>query len=100
MEPSNKELQLCKNCQLYAYLLEAQGKEVPEEIEDCVNFYEYVVDCVSELYAELKSLDGDTFEKIVNNKDSIQSRELSYWWEINQEADRLHRALSADMEES
>lgn len=99
MGPSNKEMQLCKNCQLYAYVLSTQGKEVPEEIQDCIDSYDYVVNCVSELLAELKGLDSDTFDKIVNNKEVLESRELSYWWEMQQEADRLHRLLSADVED-
>jgi hypothetical protein len=95
MIPSNKEMRLCKNCQLYAYVLMAQGKEVPEEIQACIASYDYVVNCVAELSAELKGLDSDTFERIVNNKELLESRELSYWWEMQQEADRLHDALGS-----
>jgi len=96
MSPSNKEMQLCKNCQLYAYVLRAQGKEVPEEIQDCIDSYDYVLNCVKELYAEIESLDSESFEKIVNNQELLQSRELAYWWEMQQEADRLHKMLSSD----
>lgn len=96
MSPSNKEMQLCKNCQLYAYLLTSQGKEVPEEIQDCANSYEYVLNCVSELLAELKSLKSEVFDEIVNNKERLESRELAYWWEMQLEADRLHKLLSSD----
>lgn len=96
MNPSNQELQLHKNCQLYAYVLESQGKVIPEHIQDCIESYEYVVNCVNELLDELKSLDGDTFNRIVNNKESLESREVSYWWEMQQEADRLHKLLSSD----
>ncbi len=95
MSPSNKEMQLCKNCQLYAYVLVSQGKEVPEVIQECIDSYDDVVNCVAELSAELKSLDSDTFERIVNNKELLQSRELAYWWEMQQEADRLHDALGS-----
>lgn len=99
MNPSNKEMQLCKNCQLYAYVLISQDKEVPEEIQDCIDSYDYVVNCVTELLEELKGLDSDTFERIVNNKELLESRELSYWWEMQKEADRLHKLLSADIQD-
>lgn len=98
MSPTNKEMQLSKNCQLYAYVLKAQGKEIPEEIQDCIDDYEYVVNCVAKLYEEIKNLNKDSFDKILNNKESLESRELSYWWDMQQEADRLHRMLSADVE--
>ncbi|CAA6822468.1 MAG: Unknown protein [uncultured Sulfurovum sp.] len=94
MQPTNKEMQLQKNCQLYAYLLESQGKEVPEHIEECVESYEYVMHCAEALFEELKSLDEQTFEKIVNNPDILKSRELSYWWEMKQEANRLGESLT------
>lgn len=97
MNPSNKEMQLRKNCQLYAYVLLSLDKEIPEEIQDCIDSYEYVVNCVAELSQELQSLDTDTFEKIVNNTELLESRELAYWWEMHQEADRLHRSLSSDI---
>lgn len=93
MSPSNKEMQLCKNCQLYAYVLVSQGKEVPEEIQDCIDSYDYVVNCVAELSEELKCLDSATFDRIVNNAELLESRELAYWWEMQQEADRLHDIL-------
>jgi hypothetical protein len=91
MNPTNKELQLRKNCQLYSYLLISQGKEVPEEIQECADSYDYnfLVDCVSQLSAEIEGLDSDTFDKIVNNKDSNKARELAYWWEMHQMANRL-----------
>ena len=96
MSASNKEMQLQKNCQLYAYVLTSLNQEVPEEIQDCAAFYEDTMHCATELYELLKSLDSDTFEKIVKNKDLLEARELSYWWEMHQEADRLHKALSSD----
>lgn len=98
MSPSNKEMQLRKNCQLYAYLLDALGKEIPEEIVDCIDSYEYVINCVSSLYEEIQNLNSEDFERILNNKELLESRELAYWWEMQQEADRLHRLLSADVE--
>lgn len=98
MSPSNKEMQLRKNCQLYAYVLKEQGKEVPEEIQDCIDSYEYVINCVKELYQELKELDDNAFERIVNAPEPLEARELSYWWDMQQEADRLHKLLSADVE--
>lgn len=98
MSPSNKEMQLRKNCELYAYLLTSLGKEIPEEIEECLESYDYVSNCVAELYKELQGLDSQTFDKIVNDKEKLESRELSYWWQMQQEADRLHRLLSSDAE--
>ena len=66
MNPSNKELRLRRNCQLYVYLLVSQGKEVPEEIQECADSYDYdfLVDCVAQLSGEIEGLDSDTFEKI------------------------------------
>lgn len=96
MSPTNQELQLSKNCQLFAYLLRSLGKEVPEHIEDCANSYEYVYNCVSELLETLKNLDEESFQKVVHDTKRVESRELAYWWEMQQEADRLHKALSAD----
>ena len=84
MNPSNKEMQLRKTCQLYAYVLESQGKEVPEEIQECTVSYDHPVDCVRELAQALKDLDSDTFEKIVNNTQSKKARDLSQWWEMYQ----------------
>lgn len=98
MSSLNKEMQLRKNCQLYAYLLTSLKKEVPEEIEDCIGSYDDVINCVAALYKELQSLDSESFERIVNRGDTIESRELSYWWQMQQEADRLHRYLSSDAE--
>ena len=93
MNPSNKEMQLCRNCQLYAYVLESQGKEIPEEIQDCIDSYDYVINCASELAKEIKGLDSDAFERIVKNPQLQKARELDYWWEMQQEADRLHGTL-------
>ena len=91
MNPSNKELQLSKNCQLYVYVLNSIGKEVPEEIQECANSYDYdyLVDCVTQLSAELESLDSETFDKVVNNNESQEARELAYWWKMHQEANKL-----------
>jgi hypothetical protein len=73
------------------YLLVSQGKEVPEEIQECANSYDYdfLVDCVAQLSGEIEGLDSATFDRIVNNKESNKARELAYWWEMNQMANRL-----------
>ena len=89
MSNANKEMQLRKTCRLYAYLLTAQGKEVPDAIEECRDCdgsedYDLLVDCVTDLSKELKSLDSDTFEKIVKNTDSNEAGELAHWWEMYQ----------------
>ena len=95
MNPTNKEMQLRKTCELYVYVLVSQGKEVPEEIQECADSYDYdyLVDCVAELSEALEVLDSDTFDRIVNNTQSKEARDLAYWWEMQQEADRLSKAL-------
>lgn len=77
-------MQLRKTCQLYAYVLLSQGKEVPEEIQECTVSYDYPVECVTELSQALEGLDSDTFQKIVNNTQSQESRDLAQWWEMYQ----------------
>lgn len=89
MANANKEMQLRKTCKLYAYVLTAQGKEVPERIIECRDSdgseeYDCIVDCVSDLSRALKELDSDAFAKIVNNTDSQEARELAHWWEMYQ----------------
>ena len=96
MSPSNKEMQLRKNCELYVYVLVSLDKEIPEEIVECATSYDYPIDCVSKLAQELEGLDSDTFDRIVNDTNSQEARDLSNWWEMHKEADRLHQALSAD----
>ena len=96
MAPSNKEMQRRKNCQLYSYLLISLGKEVPDLILECALSYDcdYPVDCVRELAEELKGLDSESFERIVNDPKSPEAQELAHWWEMHQEADRLHNTIA------
>lgn len=84
MAPTNKEIQLQKTCELYAYVLTSQGKEVDYAIDECANSYDYPVDCVKELAQALKDLDEDTFEKIVNNTKLQSARDLANWWKMYQ----------------
>ena len=84
MNPTNREIQLRKTCQLYTYVLISQGKEVPELIQECSESYDYPVDCVKELSQALQGLDSDTFNTIVNNTQSKEARDLSSWWEMYQ----------------
>jgi len=95
MAPTNKQMQLQKNCRLYTYLLILQHKEVPDEILECAHSYEcdYPVDCAVELSEELKALDSETFERIVNDPDSEEARELAHWWEMHQEAEKLRETI-------
>ncbi len=95
MNPTNKEMQLRKTCELYVYVLVSQGKEVPDEIQECADSYDYdyLVDCVAKLSEALEGLDSDTFDRIVHNTESKEARDLAYWWEMQQEADRLSQAL-------
>jgi len=84
MSLTNREVQLRKTCELYAYVLASQGKEVPEMIQECADSYDYPVDCVKELSQALQDLDGETYEKIVNNTQSQEARDLAQWWEMYQ----------------
>lgn len=96
MSPSNKEMQLSKNCQLYAYLLQKLNKEVPETIQDCADDYEYTINCTQEFSREIDGLSSEEFEAIINDKESREAAEIRYWIDMRQEADRLHKMLSAD----
>jgi len=87
MSHVNKEMQLRKTCKLYAYLLTSQGKDVPDAIQECRDCdgseeYDYLVDCVKDLSQELQGLDSEVYEKIVNNTDVLEARELAHWWEM------------------
>lgn len=86
MSPSNREVQLRKTCKLYAYVLISLGKEVPEEIQECVDSedYDYLVDCVAELAQTLRDLDPASFDQIVNNTESTEARDLAQWWDMYQ----------------
>jgi hypothetical protein len=89
MSHYNKEMQLRKTCKLYAYVLEAQGKEVPESILECRDSdgseeYDCLIDCVADLSQALKSFDSETFERIVKNTQVEEARELAHWWEMYQ----------------
>jgi hypothetical protein len=89
MGNSNRELQLRKNCKLYAYVLISQDKEVPEYISDCaddvdLDGYDNLIDCVAELAEAIKGLDSDAFERIVNGCESENAKELSHWWDMYQ----------------
>jgi len=84
MAPTNREIQFQKTCELYAYVLMSQGKEVQYHIEECANSYEYPVDCVKELAQEIESLDEKTFEKIVNDTKVQEARDLANWWKMYQ----------------
>ena len=94
MSATNKEMQLQRNCQLYAYLLTSQDKEVPEHIQESAESCDYLVDCVSELSQEVEGLDSETFERVVNNTQIQEARELAYWWKMYQEATNLSQSLT------
>ena len=97
MASSNKEMQLRKTCQLYAYVLSSLGREVPEAIQDCMEDDDYLVDCVDQLASTLEGLDPASFEMIVNSDPSSQARDLAKWWKMRQEADKLHSTLASLM---
>lgn len=93
MAPSNKEMQLRKTCELYVYLLVSLDKEIPEHILECASSYDYPVNCASELVEEIKSMDEASLNTIINT-DSSEANDLKLWWEMSQEADRLHKLLA------
>lgn len=98
MSQSNKEMQLRKTCQLYAYVLISQDKDVPDDIlESTYSEDYYPVNCVGELSKAIEDLDNDSFEKIVNNKDSQEACDLSSWWTMYKEVERLHNASYASL---
>ncbi len=87
MSLSNREQQLRRTCQLYVYVLKSLNKDVPEYLQECAEYdpsdeYDCLIDCVAELAKEVKAFDSDTYERIVNNKESIESQQLSQWWEM------------------
>lgn len=87
MSARNKEMQLRKTCQLYAYVLTSQNKDVPQEILECAQCddeYDNLIDCVALLAQEIKSFDTETYDRIVNNPQSAQARNLAQWWEMYQ----------------
>ena len=95
MAPTNKEIQQRKTCQLYVYVLIALGKEVPYDIHECADDYDYIVECSGRLAQTLKELESETFDTLVNDSGSPQARELANWWEMYKEADKL-RQMFAD----
>ena len=84
MSASNREIQLRKTCQLYAYVLELLGKEVEYALQECADSYDYPIDCVKDLYTTLKDLDSETFERIVHNKSAPEAHDLANWWKMYQ----------------
>ena len=94
MIPTNKEMQQLQTCQLYAYVLRFQNKEVCDEVQSCANSYDYLIDCVEKLYNELQSLNKEMFEQIVHN-DSVESNNLARWYQMHQESQELYKMLSS-----
>ena len=84
MSLSNREIQQRKNCQLYRYVLQIQNKEIPFHIEECADYNEYncLLDCSKELIQEIKNFDDATHERIINNQESEDAKDLSQWWEM------------------
>lgn len=86
LNPSNKELQLRKNCIVFKFLLEVLGREVPESIQECAEDeeYEYLVECVDELAATLSQLDEHVYKSLILDNNTPEARELASWWEMHQ----------------
>ncbi|MDF1875324.1 hypothetical protein JHD48_06225 [Sulfurimonas sp. SAG-AH-194-I05] len=76
---ANRELQLRKTAQLYAYILTVQKKEVPEAVYDD----EYPSDYMTQLVQEIQGLDGDTLQKIIYTQ-SQEAQGLAEWWAMYQ----------------
>ncbi len=84
MSPTNREIQLQKNCQLYRFVLHSLHKEVPYAIEECAHSYEYPVDCSKELAALLSQLDAATLNDLMSTPDCVEAYHLRQWWEMYQ----------------
>ena len=84
MSPTNREIQVQKTCELYAYLLELQGKEVSDDIQECAESYDYPIDCMAKLSEAIRALDSDSFKKIMKNTESTKALDLAKWWEMYQ----------------
>ena len=99
MSATNKEIQQRKTCQLYVYVLTSLGREIPYEIHECADDYDYIIDCSAQLAQTLKELDSETFYNLLNDRESQMSLDLAGWWEMYKEADRL-RQMFADGDSS
>ncbi len=84
MSPTNREIQLRKTCQLYAYVLSSIGEEVPDAILECTISYDYPVECMNELVETIKGLDEETFEKLISDRENELARDLEQWWQMYQ----------------
>lgn len=91
MNPTNKELQLRKNCLLYRYLLQALDKDVPEPIQECADAddYDFLVDCVDALSETLNALSDDTFHDLISKNNTPEAKELASWWHMHKVALQL-----------
>ncbi len=93
MPAYNQQMQQRKNCELYAYVLTELGLEVPDHILECAISDEYPVDCVADLAKALEDMGADDFERIVYDKESQLALDLSKWWTMYLESDRLRQEL-------
>lgn len=91
---TNKEIQLRKTCQLYAFVLEHLGHEVPEMIEECAQDFEYPVECAKELIALLEATDRKTLDIMMHSNATSLGRDLANWWQMQKEADELRKAIT------
>ncbi|MBN2816927.1 MAG: hypothetical protein JXQ67_09600 [Campylobacterales bacterium] len=98
MASLNQSMQLKKNCELFVYVLVSLEKDIPEDVLECAMCDDYPINCAKELADTLSSLDKESFDKIMNKENSAEAQDLRNWWEMSQEADRLHKFLSADAE--
>lgn len=93
MPAYNQQMQQRKNCELYAYVLAELDQDIPDHILECAMSDEYPVDCVADLAKALEDMSADDFERIVHDTESQMARDLSKWWTMYLESDRLRQEL-------
>lgn len=95
MNPTGKEKQLRETAELYAYALrERHGTDysLPGKVLEALSTPYTNVDVTAELCEFLREQDLPTFESIVYNARSKDSRRLAQWWEDHEAADRARIA--------
>ena len=93
MPEYNKAMQQKKSCELYAYVLTEQNKDVPDDILECIISDDYLVDCALQLANEIQGMDSETFKRLVYGNESTLSRDLANWWTMYQESEKLYKEI-------
>lgn len=92
MEPNKKERLLQETAILLGYVLEETGQPVPRSVHAAAKDIYCKTDLVPDLCAAIKSMDEETFRRVVYNPYSKESRQLADWWETHEAADRARLA--------